>query len=281
MSQDYTQQVVIYGNYNGTLIPIACAADGSIITSNFPENSVSADQTESHTWDASLISLVNNLNRIRNQIVTITGEAWGTVSHSLTAFPHSILTGLANDDHVRYFDKDGSKPLSGASGTILNRIDDTAYLSIRGGSGSNPCAALNFYGKDSVKPGELDLYTMNAAHTNFQAALVIKAGDVPQILFFGSKLENIGNGSAAQDACTYGQLTGRVPLMKTGANSISDGGTITHSLGTTPTTVIAIGSVANEIIAITAKGSTTFTVAIKKRADGSAGTTQTIYWMVC
>lgn len=63
-----------------------------------------------------------------------------------------------------------------------------------------------------------------------------------------------------------------------GATSVADGGTIAHALGTTPLVVTATPSIANEIIAITAIGATTFTVAIKKRADGSAGTTQTVYW---
>jgi hypothetical protein len=62
--------------------------------------------------------------------------------------------------------------------------------------------------------------------------------------------------------------------------SVADGGTITHGLAPgTPTGVTATGSVAGEIVSVTAKGSTTFTVAIKK-PDGTAGTPQTIYWTV-
>jgi hypothetical protein len=61
------------------------------------------------------------------------------------------------------------------------------------------------------------------------------------------------------------------------APTIADGGTITHGMFTTPTYVVAIPSVAGEFVSVTAKGATTFTVAIKKH-DGSAGTTQTIYW---
>lgn len=61
--------------------------------------------------------------------------------------------------------------------------------------------------------------------------------------------------------------------------SVADGGTITHSLGYTPVGVTAIGSVAGEIVSVTAKSGSTFTVAIKKH-DGTAGTAQTIYWYV-
>jgi len=67
---------------------------------------------------------------------------------------------------------------------------------------------------------------------------------------------------------------------KNGATaSVADGGTITHGLGVAPTVVTAVGSVAGEIVSVTAKSSTTFTVAIKK-PDGTAGTSQTIYWNV-
>ena len=61
--------------------------------------------------------------------------------------------------------------------------------------------------------------------------------------------------------------------------SVADGGTITHNCVGTPTVVTASGSVASEMVSVTAIGATTFTVAIKQD-DGSAGTSQTIYWRV-
>jgi hypothetical protein len=63
-----------------------------------------------------------------------------------------------------------------------------------------------------------------------------------------------------------------------GATSVADGGTITHGLGTTPTGVIVTPSTSGEIASVTAVDATTFTVALKKISDGSAGTTQTVYW---
>lgn len=62
-----------------------------------------------------------------------------------------------------------------------------------------------------------------------------------------------------------------------GATSVADGGTITHGLATTPTKVRATASTSGEFVSVTALGSSTFTVAIKKY-DGTAGTTQTVYW---
>lgn len=61
------------------------------------------------------------------------------------------------------------------------------------------------------------------------------------------------------------------------AASVADGGTIAHNLVTTPSVVTANPSVAGQFVSITAKNSTTFTVAIKKH-DNTVGTTQLIYW---
>ena len=47
------------------------------------QEKVDPDATEATTWDSPISHLKSNLNRIRNQIITITGEAWGTVSHSI------------------------------------------------------------------------------------------------------------------------------------------------------------------------------------------------------
>jgi hypothetical protein len=65
--------------------------------------------------------------------------------------------------------------------------------------------------------------------------------------------------------------------LTTGATSVADGGTVTHSLGATPDVVNVTPSVSGEFVSVTALGATTFTVAIKKH-DGTAGTTQTVYW---
>lgn len=69
-----------------------------------------------------------------------------------------------------------------------------------------------------------------------------------------------------------------VPINEmSGATSVADGGTVTHGMGSAPTMVSATPSTSGEFVSVTAISSTTFTVAIKKH-DGTAGTTQTIYW---
>jgi hypothetical protein len=61
------------------------------------------------------------------------------------------------------------------------------------------------------------------------------------------------------------------------ATSIGDGGIIAHGLVATPTQVIITGSVAGEMLTVTGLNATNITVAIKQD-DGSAGTSQTVYW---
>lgn len=79
------------------------------------------------------------------------------------------------------------------------------------------------------------------------------------------------------NSIAVGAGTAVVRSSNAGATSVADGGTVAHGLATTPEWVRCTPSVAGEMVAVTAKGATTFTVAIKKH-DGTAGTTQTVYW---
>lgn len=65
--------------------------------------------------------------------------------------------------------------------------------------------------------------------------------------------------------------------LRGGINNVADGGTITHGFKTSPEWVTATAKTAGEFVSVTAIGDSTFTVAIKKH-DGTAGTTQDIYW---
>ena len=61
------------------------------------------------------------------------------------------------------------------------------------------------------------------------------------------------------------------------AGSVADGGTIAHGLDATPTVAVCNPSVGSEFVSVTGLDGTNITVAIKKD-DGTAGTSQTIYW---
>ena len=49
-----------------------------------------------------------------------------------------------------------------------------------------------------------------------------------------------------------------------GATSVADGGTTSHGLATAPTTVLVTPRIAGEFVSVTARTTTTFTLAIKK-----------------
>jgi hypothetical protein len=61
------------------------------------------------------------------------------------------------------------------------------------------------------------------------------------------------------------------------AADTADGGAITHGVSGTPTKIFVTGSVAGEICTVSGITSAHFHCDIKKN-DGTAGTTQTIYW---
>jgi hypothetical protein len=113
----------------------------------------------------------------------------------------------------------------------------------------------------------------------------VLAGGVFEAVTSGT-LRSVNSGTSAVESSIVmnntgvhlGGGTGINKLNWGAASSITDGATIAHGLGSTPTAVLVLGSAAGEMLAVTAKSSTTFTVAIKKH-DGSAGTSQSVYWI--
>jgi hypothetical protein len=73
-------------------------------------------------------------------------------------------------------------------------------------------------------------------------------------------------------------------ILKTDSDSasgeaiISDGGTISHKLQAMPGFAVVIPKSANIIASVTAMDASTFTVALKNRADGSAALNVGVYW---
>lgn len=74
-----------------------------------------------------------------------------------------------------------------------------------------------------------------------------------------------------------GNLWGTKKDRDKGGTSVADGGTIPHNCAAAPTSIRVTGSVASQMVSVTAVSATNFTVAIKTDA-GVAGTTQTVYW---
>lgn len=105
-------------------------------------------------------------------------------------------------------------------------------------------------------------------------------------IWFASGTGNRISGNAISGATTAvgGATTGNTirdnvgyATEASGAASVADGGTISHGLAATPTRVTVTASVAGEFASVTAVGASTVTVALRKH-DGTAGTTQTVYW---
>ncbi len=78
-------QAQLYGMYGGNPTAVQVDSGGKLVIMNLSQSNIEGDLTEATTWDSPVANLQNNMNRIRNQIISITGEAWGTVSHTIAA----------------------------------------------------------------------------------------------------------------------------------------------------------------------------------------------------
>lgn len=74
-----TNPSAVVGQYKNPMTDV----DGRMVVSSISQLNVEKDVAEVQTWDISLTSLLSNLNRIRYAIVQMSGEAWGTFSHSI------------------------------------------------------------------------------------------------------------------------------------------------------------------------------------------------------
>jgi len=101
----------------------------------FSQDEISGDSGEAQTLDTPVVTLTNNLNRMRHWIVALSGEAWGTVTTSTAALfakfhastghahtggagdapilHHGGLSGLTDDDHNIYALVAGTRAFAG------------------------------------------------------------------------------------------------------------------------------------------------------------------------
>lgn len=115
---------------------------------------------------------------------------------------------------------------------------------------------------------------------NYDDIVIDSGGGTGNHAFFGgsmaSTINNIltDNGNAKS---FYRFAQGFITMNRGVASSVADGGNIAHGLSTTPTMAIVTPITSGEFVSVTGKDATNLTVAIKKH-DGSAGTTQNLYW---
>lgn len=140
-----------------------------------------------------------------------------------------------------------------------NIIEDSQVIAIKFHNGDS--SYISFIGNRWLNPGSVTTTAISkeAGHTFNTATNIFRDNFHPGLsVYFTAPVLHTTQGATA---------------------SVADGGSVTHGLGYTPVGVRATGSVAGEMVSVTAKSSSTFTVAIKKH-DGTAGTSQTIYWDV-
>ena len=109
----------LQGKYGETYRDLIADEDGRLAVSEISQVTVSKDTVEAQTWTDPLTSLLSNLNRIRHQIVAITGETWGTVTNPLTDY---TLKSLFNANTILYATTDNTPvALEVAASRILGR----------------------------------------------------------------------------------------------------------------------------------------------------------------
>jgi hypothetical protein len=156
------------------------------------------------------------------------------------------------DNFTECFRRDGSVAMTGR---WINRNVDTDSIGICGGTDITKDPYFNFRAKNraGTDPGGCSFFVTNAAKSATVEALRLPGG-------------------------ITGDFSPIFYALKRGATSVADGGTISHGLPAAPAAVVCTPSVSGEMVSVTARAATTFTVAVKKH-DNSAGTTQTVYWI--
>lgn len=121
---------------------------------------------------------------------------------------HGALSGLTDDDHVRYFDKDGSKALTGT--TITRGVDDS-FLMLKGGTDAYYPAML-IYGKNyaaSGDAGDILFLLPDAAKTSYKTAMRLCGNtDTPSIDVNSNRVSSLGQSTTDMDAVPQTKMWG-------------------------------------------------------------------------
>jgi hypothetical protein len=163
-----------------------------------------ADGTSGATLQNSLAAIDDSgsVNIPSNQQYKVAGSQHVHVQADITSIDHGLLAGLTDDDHVRYFDKDCSKALTGSS---LKRDTNASGIDIYGGDGTAGSGGiLATWGKDN--PGMsagFGFFVPNAAkNANLTAMLLLGETDNPYLDMNTHKIVSVLDPTNAQDAAT-------------------------------------------------------------------------------
>jgi hypothetical protein len=214
----------LMGMYGTTAVPISCDASGRLTIVGLDQTNINGDTNEGATWDPSIGTLLNNLNRIRYAIATLAGETWGTFTtstatlwakfnattgHKHTAaandgpqLDHGQLGGLTDDDHAQYLLANGSRAMTGV-GLVRDVLN--SWNGMMGGTGISDGSGAQFRvtGKAYDNYGRIYLQVPNAAFDNVVNVCYMQGGtDTPVLNLATRKIVSLADPTAAQDAAT-------------------------------------------------------------------------------
>ena len=244
--------------YQGQIATVQGAINNVKISGNYAINVGTSLLSQFVRWDTSTTAsnTGSNLSITDNQVigftdgvylVTNSANGMGLTEISRNQFINGTPDSLANPPHGIYVLTDPAGPIK----TLV--ITDNQFIDER----NTPLMDTAIY---------------------FAGGTITDLALGPQV-FKGMTTANCYNAGPAT-------ITRQIGIATTeGSSTVADGGTITFNadyVGFTPKAIKVTGSVAGEIVSVTAVGANTFTVAIKKWTGGAltAGTSQTVYWSV-
>ena len=146
-------------------------------------------------------------NQITNLITGTTGDTATNKTYvdavNATAITdHGALTGLTDDDHERYFDKDLSK---GVTGENIFRAVNNSFIRFIGGQNTNTGGWFFAAGKDFEAPygGGFGYFVVNGAKTTYLEFMRVSGNtDTPSLNMLAHAITNVKDPVSAQDAVT-------------------------------------------------------------------------------
>jgi len=143
----------------------------------------------------------------------LTSDADGDSSWVAPLTHHGALTGLTDDDHVRYFDKDGSKELTGL---WLKRNVNNSYLIMLAGTARNNGAELWCGGNDALAAykGGCGCHIADAAKTDIIIGWrMLGCTDTPFLDMLSHRIAGIAAPTTAGDALIYQAWAAWTPTL--------------------------------------------------------------------
>ena len=271
-----------------TFFMLCCTNPEAIWATSFSDittmtqTNVDADPNESQTWDVTLTSLISNLNRIRHQIITITGLAWGSATPAVlksTFNANTILYATSNNTPVA-LTLDEQRILGRITGGVITGLTATqmrTFLNVEDGSTADQTGAEI----KALYEAEVSAFT-DAQFTKLSniATAATKYPDTGEQAFLDAdhtKLDGIATGAnlythPSARACTTGNWAW-ADVTKTGS-SLAD--LATRSAGDLNSGDLASARMSTNVVAAIAGLDPTFTsltfdsvLGIKRTVDNS------------